>query len=71
MQSREGKRRKLMTKHTMTNAQLNEAEKVLPLLNECREHLDNARFRMGEIDDDSFIKLSTMYDYICKALDLA
>lgn len=54
----------------MTREQLLEAEKVLPLLNECRVHLDNAMYRMGEIDKESYIKLRGIYDGICRVLDM-
>jgi len=55
----------------MTREQMFEAEKILPLLNQAREHLDNARFRIGAVskDDSMYQKCSIAYDYICKALD--
>lgn len=54
----------------MTREQLLEAEKILPLLNECRTHLDNAMYRMGVIDKESYAKLRKMYDGICQVLDM-
>jgi len=55
----------------MTREQIIEAEKILPLLNQCREHLDNARYRMGATNpsDPQMCKCDTAYDYICRVLD--
>lgn len=63
--------RKFTNKVEMINnhEQIVEAEKCIGLLNECREHLDNARFRMGSINPTLKHKLDAMYDHICKALD--
>ena len=53
----------------MTKEQIHEADKCVSLLNECREHLDNAMYRMGGITDEEYAKLRRVYDHICKALD--
>lgn len=55
----------------MTNEQIREAERIIPLLQEARQHLDNARFRMGLVEntDPQYVKCAKAYEYICKALD--
>ena len=54
----------------MTREQTYEVDKVIPLLDKCRQHLDNAMYRMGEISDEDVTKLRSVYDHICKALDI-
>lgn len=53
----------------MTPAQINEADRYIGLLNECREHLDNAMYYMGPITDDERSRLREIYELVCKALD--
>lgn len=56
----------------MTTEQIHEADKAIPCLNEAREYLDNAMYRMGyvSIDDPDYKRIRAFYDAICKALDL-
>lgn len=46
--------------------------KVVDKLNECRTILDDAMYRGGILDMESyeFKKLRSIYDAICKAIDL-
>jgi len=56
----------------MTQPQVNEAMKMVQCLNDAREHLDNACFRMGPVNpnDEQYEKCRTAYGLICEALDL-
>lgn len=46
--------------------------KIVDKLNECRDILDNEMYRNGPVDIDSseFKKLRSIYDAICKVIDL-
>lgn len=53
----------------MTNAQIEEMNRCRPLLEECREHLDTVMYRLGDIDDPSYLTLRSVYSLVCKAMD--
>lgn len=56
----------------MTNVQTNEARKSLEKLGEARQYLDNAMYRLGQVDtnDPYFQRYREAYDLICQAIDL-
>ena len=53
----------------MTQHQINEINKTVDLLEECRTHMTNAMYRMGDIDDPSYLGIRNAYKFVCKAMD--
>ena len=55
----------------MEQERINEAKKCIPLLEQCRKHLDNARFKIGDdlCDERLYYHYSEVYNLICEAID--
>lgn len=53
----------------MNSEQTNEVYKAVDCMKETRKHLDNAMYRLGDIDDADIAKLRRVYNHICEALD--